>query len=209
MKSTTRIAMFAVVIVAGFAALSACGSGTPEAGATGQSSTSSTTSSATTPPALTTTRVPTSPDGGSSQPPAGERCSTDELSGHLVEGDPGAGQRYAELVLTNTSGQTCEIFGYGGAQLVAPDGSDLPTDLERDDSTPPQTVTLSPGDSAQSLLHWSVVVGEGDTAGPQCQPSAATLAVIPPDETTSLDVPWQLGPVCERGRLDQQAYVAA
>ena len=37
----------------------------------------------------------------------------------------------------------------------------------------------------------------------------ATLAVIPPDETTALDIAWTFGPVCEMGHFDQQAYVAS
>jgi hypothetical protein len=30
--------------------------------------------------------------------------------------------------------------------------------------------------------------------------------VIPPDETTSLSVPWTQGPVCDRGRIEERAY---
>jgi hypothetical protein len=34
------------------------------------------------------------------------------------------------------------------------------------------------------------------------------LTVIPPDEHTALRIRWTLGPVCDRGRLEQQAYRA-
>lgn len=54
------------------------------------------------------------------------RCTTDVLSGQLVPGSPGAGQRYATLVLTNTGGQTCTVSGYGGLGLVASDGRRCP-----------------------------------------------------------------------------------
>jgi hypothetical protein len=204
MSSSKRAAAVVLAITCGLLPLSACDGSRadPSATASPSTSTSSPSSSASASP-------PASTSAGETTAALPARCTTSELSGELVEGSPGAGQRYAELVLTNTGGRTCVIFGYGGAQLVAADGTDLPTDLVRDQSTPPATVTLKPGGVAQSLLHWSVVTGTGDNPGAQCQPDPATLAVIPPDETTALDVAWTLGPVCEQGHLDQQPYVDA
>ena len=45
-------------------------------------------------------------------------CRTADLSVQLKPGSPGAGQRYATVVLTNTSGHTCTVTGYGGLALL-------------------------------------------------------------------------------------------
>ena len=66
---------------------------------------------------------------------------------------------------------------------------------------------VQPGGTVSSQLHWSVVPGAGDTSSGQCSPTPVTLRVIPPDETTALPVPWNLGPVCDDGTIDQQAYI--
>jgi Protein of unknown function (DUF4232) len=134
------------------------------------------------------------------------RCTSGGLTGLLVAGSPGAGQRYATLALTNTTRQACATRGYGGLQLVASDGSVLPTHQVRDPAPPPETVLVRPEATVTSLLHWSAVPGTGDDPTGNCQPVPATLRVIPPDGTTALVVPWPFGPVCERGRIDQQAY---
>src|SRR6476661_6074903 len=45
------------------------------------------------------------PTGTSTAP----QCSTADLSAQLKAGSPGAGQRFATMVLTNTSGRTCTV----------------------------------------------------------------------------------------------------
>ena len=123
-----------------------------------------------------------------------------------MRGSPGAGQRYATIVLTNAGTRTCTVLGYGGVGLYAADGTALPTHQVRVPSPAPQTVLVRPGISVSSQLHWSVVAGAGDAQTGACQPVAATLRIIPPDETTALAVPWTGDPVCEGGTIDQQAY---
>ena len=135
-----------------------------------------------------------------------DRCHTSELTGSLVPGQPGAGQRYATLVLENTGGRTCTVHGYGGIGLVDSAGAPLPTHQVRVPSPAPTTVRLAPHESVRSQLHWSVVTGTGDSTSGPCQPTPAALQVIPPDETDHLSVPWNQGPVCEGGTIQQQAY---
>jgi hypothetical protein len=189
------------VLVLAAAVLSACSH------ATAASPSSPSTSSGASAPA-TSPSTGSPPAAQSPSPPSAavQRCTTDELSAGLTPGSPGAGQRYATLVLTNTSDRTCSVFGYGGVGLVAADGSALPTHQVRVSEPPPATVVLRPGGTVDSQLHWSVVPGAGDASTGQCQPAAVTLRVIPPDETTALSVPWNLGAVCEAGTIDQQAY---
>jgi hypothetical protein len=133
-------------------------------------------------------------------------CRTVDVGATLKPGSPGAGQRYATVVLTNTSGHTCTITGYGGLALLGAPAQGVPTDLRRVPSPAPSTVTLAPGSSARSLLHWTVI--QATNEGAVCEPTAVTVVVTPPDETTSLLRPWSFGPVCQHGLIDQNAYVA-
>jgi hypothetical protein len=142
--------------------------------------------------------------GATGAPP---QCSTADLAAQLTAGSPGAGQRYATIVLTNTSGRTCTVHGYGGMALLGAPAQGVPTDLRRNASPAPGTVTLAPGASARSLLHWTVVPA-GDENASVCEPTAVTTVVTPPNQTTSALRPWTFGVVCQHGRIDQSAYVA-
>lgn len=139
-------------------------------------------------------------------PSQSTRCHTSMLTGSLEAGEPGAGQRYAELVLRNTGSQTCTLYGYGGLQLVGGDGQRLPTDLVRTPNPGPELLRLAPGESASATLHWTAVpYGDEPIDGP-CQPEPLKAQVIPPDETDPLTVSWQLGSVCQYGSIDGSAY---
>ena len=135
------------------------------------------------------------------------QCSTADLAAQLKVGSPAAGQRYATVVLTDVSGRTCTVGGYGGLALLGAPGQGVPTDLIRNASPAPTTVTLAPGGSARSLLHWTVVPAV-DESGTACEPTAVTVVVTPPNQTTAALRPWTFGVVCQHGRIDQDAYVA-
>jgi hypothetical protein len=145
------------------------------------------------------------PAAGATAAPA--QCGTADLSAQLKAGSPGAGQRYATVVLTNTSGRTCTVGGYGGVGLLGAPGQGVPTDLRRVATPSPATLTVSPGGSVRSLLHWTVIPA-GDEPGTTCEPTAATVVVTPPNQTTALLRPWTFGPVCQHGLIWQNAYVA-
>lgn len=178
------------------------GSTSSGAAAVGTSSSSATTGSS----AAATSRPAASSTGGATAPRT-DRCHTSELTGSLTPGSPGAGQRYATLVLRNTGGRPCTVQGFGGLGLAASDGSALPTHQMRSGG-PAAIVLVAPGGTVRSLLHWGAVNGSGDPPTGACQPTPATLRVIPPDETDSLSVPWTLGPVCEGGTIEQQPYTS-
>ena len=133
------------------------------------------------------------------------QCSTADLAAQLKAGSPGAGQRYATIVLTNTSGRTCYVHGYGGMALLGAPAQGVPTDLRRNASPAPATVTLAPGASARSLLHWTVVPAGNENAS-VCEPTAVTVVVTPPNQTTSARRPWTFGMVGQHGLIDQDAY---
>ena len=174
---------------------------TPASSTTG-ATTGQPTGSGTSTGALTTATAG-STSGTPSRP---DRCSTGDLTASLVPGSPGAGQRYATLVLTNRSGTSCTVHGYGGLGLAGPHGEQLPTRQVRVSAPAPTTVTLQPRGSVSAQLHWAAVPAPGDSQTGNCQPVPTTLRVIPPDETTALSVPWDQGPVCAGGTIEQKAY---
>jgi hypothetical protein len=174
-------------------------------GAPSASTAGTTSSASTTPPSSAGGSPTTAPAGGTTSGPV-DRCHTGELTGSLVPGSPGAGQRYATLVLRDTGGQRCTVHGYGGLGLVGADGRALPTRQVRAADPAAATVLLAPGGTVSSQLHWSVIPGPGDAQSSACQPTPTTLRVIPPDETDALSVHWSLGPVCSGGTIEQRAY---
>lgn len=133
---------------------------------------------------------------GHSTPPAVERCHTGDLSAHLTASGAGAGQRYAGVVLTNTSSRTCTLYGYVGMALTGPDAP-ADTNLIRDPG-PEAQIKIAPGDSAATSLHWSAIPGDGEATG--C-PRPTAIEVTPPDETTQLTTGWSYGGVCQHGEL--------
>jgi hypothetical protein len=128
----------------------------------------------------------------------------------VIEGRGGAaGTLSAQILLTNHSDHACAVYGYGGMQLYAADGSKVPTDMVRDPATPPVQVVLSPGDHAYSAIKWSDVVTSSDNpTGNACEPLATIAHITPPDETDYLNAHWGGSPVCKKGRIDQGAYRA-
>lgn len=140
--------------------------------------------------------ISSTPDHSAPPAAAPARCHTDDLSLRLTGSDAGAGQRYAGLVLTNTSSHRCTLHGYVGIGLTGSDGP-MPTTLLRDDG-PSHRLTLAPGTSAATSLHWSAIPGDGEDSG--C-PEPTSVAVTPPDETTQLTTDWQSSGVCQHGEL--------
>ncbi|WP_181786310.1 DUF4232 domain-containing protein [Streptomyces phytophilus] len=129
-------------------------------------------------------------------------CRTDDLSASVRPLNSAAGNRYAALVLTNDSDATCRTRGWTGLQLVKANGTDVPTKVVRDSSRTPSMQTLTPGASAWSRLHWTVVASGSDDASGACRPKPAQLQVIPPDTYDHTDTAWQLGEVCDAGRIE-------
>lgn len=133
----------------------------------------------------------------SERPAAPPRCHTGDLSVRLTRAGAGAGQRYTGVVLTNTSSHKCTLLGYVGVGFTSPDGP-VPTTLTRD-SGPRPRITVPPGESAATTLHWSAIPAGDETDG--CKPKPTTILVTPPDETTQLTAAWPYGALCQHGEL--------
>lgn len=131
-------------------------------------------------------------------------CTTAALTPSLHPLESAAGSRYTALVLANTSGTACRTQGWPGLQLVDATGKPLPTDAVRDHSRSPRPLTLQPGESSWSRLHWSVVAGEEDPADGRC-PSPAQIRITPPDQHDPDSASWgELGTICGGGKIDVQ-----
>ncbi len=207
----------ALIALATGCVLAAAGCATPTTGtASGPSAAADTASSVagTTPPAVPTSapvpRTSTNPTPAPTPTPTptGTRCHTPDLTGALSELDASAGHRHARLVLTNVSGRTCTLYGYGGLQLATATRQPVPTIQRRDPAHPPRLVRLAPGSKASTVLSWGAVPSGSEPVTGACEPLPGLLLVIPPDETTSLAVPWRFGSVCNRGTITQWAYAA-
>lgn len=101
------------------------------------------------------------------------------------------GQRRLEIVLTNTSAQSCAVQGFPGVDLVGPaDPAFGPTyQLPRQD-VDFAPVTVAPGAAVSSLLTY-LPGGPGGWV-------PATIVLTPPDTTTPLQAPWPAGVSVQR-----------
>ncbi len=200
--------LVAVLAVAALATVAGCGGGGGTVSGSALPATASPTAAPTTTAsgASTTTAAPPTGTGSPSQSPTGSgtpsvsRCHTSELAASLAPGDSGAGQRYATQALTNTSGRTCTVFGYGGLQPLDAAKRQLPITLTRDTGRPARLVRLAPGATVGRTIHWGAV-----PSGEQPCPTPAYASIIPPDETDPLLIRWSLGPVCG-GKIDGWPY---
>jgi len=148
------------------------------------------------------------PSGAAPAPGGSGRCTAAVLRGTVRPRDAAAGNRYADLVVTNTGAVPCTLYGYGGLQLLDAAGHPLPTTALRDEPPGPALVTVAPHATAEKLLHWGVVPTGNEPADRPCQPTPARLSIIPPDETQPFTVTWDLGPVCAAGTIHGSAYHA-
>ncbi|MGW0495977.1 DUF4232 domain-containing protein [Streptomyces sp. NPDC003007] len=172
-------------------ALTACGGedaqrpeASPTAGRTSQTP-GPTASGGETPPATSSSALP-------------GRCTRGDLDLSIGRVSPGAGDRYAPLVFTNTCSEPCSLRGYPGVTLLDSDGRRIGEPAEREGrrsgSEGPKAlaVTLKPGTSAYAPLH---TVADGVTDKP-CWRRAAKVQAYPPGSTWALRTPANAFRVC-------------
>lgn len=157
---------------------------------------------------VTTTKTITRKTGAHASP-----CTGSRLSGTFaaVPGSGAAGQVEYRLTLKNQGPGRCYVFGLPEAQLLAADGTALPTHVAAAQaSTSSSRVVLAAGASAVAQARFSPdVPGTGDSQTGPCQPKAVTLRVTP-NGGGSVDAPIQPpSSVCERGRLYFDAFAPA
>ncbi|WP_329543610.1 DUF4232 domain-containing protein [Streptomyces sp. NBC_01356] len=126
-------------------------------------------------------------------------ADTNSLSVRIHPLSPGAGQRYASVVLTNKTHKTVRTQGYTGLQLLNSHGKNVTTHVVRDPGHTP-LLTLKPGQSVHTTLHWTIVGAKGEPTKGEKNPTA--LEVTPPDSRHHLTTAWKLGDVLQKGRID-------
>ncbi len=126
-------------------------------------------------------------------------ADTSSLSVRVHALDSGAGQRYATVILTNKTHKTVRTQGYVGLQLLDSHGKDVTTHVVRDRGQA-KLITLKPGQSAYTRLHWGAVAGAGEPTKAEKNPTR--LEVTPPDSYHHLNTAWKLGEVLQKGRID-------
>lgn len=156
---------------------------------------------ATPPPATPVIGTGTSGDSSATAP----RCVTTSLNVGLGVAKQTASTQYQlPIVFTNASTQPCFLLGFPGADFGA--AGALPVSLVRTPAKPTR-INLAPGDQAHAVLTYLAGPDPTCDAGGPWIPS--TLTVTPPDDTTSVQIPWPNGSVddCQTGATHPGSYI--
>lgn len=113
-------------------------------------------------------------------------CDADQLVVTLVPGEPGAGQRSAQLSFVAQPGQSCQLSGPTAVTFTQA----LGLTVVRDNPPSVPVVTVSPGHPAHELVSWTVVPGP---TGP-VTPGALIIQTTGP-KGAEVNLPWTFGPV--------------
>ncbi|HLK76070.1 MAG TPA: DUF4232 domain-containing protein [Streptosporangiaceae bacterium] len=167
-------ALIVLAAVAGCASSSSSSSSAPATSSSSAAAGGSTVVPPTTPPASLSPAV-TGPAG--SVP-----CATSDLNVTLGPANGAAGSTFQTIVFTNTSGATCNLYGYPGVSLVsAPPYAQIGLAAQRASTTPVTQVTLATGATASAVLR---VVDALNFGAATCSPTkGAFLRIYPPNQT--------------------------
>ncbi len=125
---------------------------------------------------------------------APQRCHTTALAASLHSDDQdGVGNFGQDLALTNTSHQTCTVYGYPGLGLQNSRHGNLAIKIVWGSTyfagdPRPHTVTLKPGQSAYADVAWHAPYGVKSV-------TPSFLEVTPPNETTHLTIRFAPGAI--------------
>jgi hypothetical protein len=115
------------------------------------------------------------------------QCPTSELRAKVskTRGGAAAGTSYVALEFTNTSGHSCDLYGFPGVSFVTGNpGSQIGAAASRQKTFGPETVTLASGATAHA---WLGLVNAGNFSPSDCGPvTAHWLKIYPPDQFTAL-----------------------
>jgi hypothetical protein len=133
------------------------------------------------------------------------RCATTSLDVALGTAKQVVNTQYqVPIVFTNVSAQPCFLLGFPGTDFGA--AGALPMSLVRTPAKPAR-INLVPGHQAHAVLTYLSGPDPTCDAGGPWTPS--TLTVTPPDDTTSVQIPWPGGSVddCQTGATHPGSYV--
>jgi cytoskeletal protein RodZ len=127
-----------------------------------------------------------SPSGTTTPTSAIQRCTVDELSVTLGQGNGAAGSEIVPIIFTNKGSKACELHGFPGVSFVGNNnGTQLGAAADEDSSTPISQNTLQPGTSIQAPLK---ITEAGNFEGCTVTP-ADGLRVYPPHSFDAVFVP--------------------
>jgi hypothetical protein len=179
-----RFALAAGTLICAVAVAGCASSGSSQPGGQPSASASSPPTSGTASGGSNTPAVaaPSSPAAGS---PA---CPTSSLQLKQGVSQGYAGGVYEVIDFTNTSGNTCTLYGYPGVSLVSgPPYMQIGLAAKRSTSTAKTLVTLAPGATANALLQ---IVDALNYPSASCGPIKATaLKIYPPNQTAPVYLP--------------------
>jgi hypothetical protein len=133
------------------------------------------------------------------------RCATTALDVELGVVEQVVNTQYrVPIVFTNVSTDDCSLLGFSGADFGA--GGSGPVSLVRTPAKPAR-VTLGPGGQAQAVLTFLTGPDPSCDAGGPWIPT--TLTITPPNETTSVQIPWPDGSVddCQTGATHPGSFI--
>ncbi len=175
-----RRAFLAPLLAATGLAAVACGGGTP-AGQPTKTITITASPTASTPGASRT--------AGSPPASAASGCLTRYLHGSIGPTQGTAGSVEVTIVFKNLDNVPCTLYGFpGAAQAAGTPVTDVGQPSSENPATARELVTLAPGGYAYATLQ---IAEAGNFPASVCtQVSTAWLAVIPPNQTTPLYIPY-------------------
>ena len=117
-------------------------------------------------------------------------CNNGDLTVSLGTKGAAAGSTYQQLVFTNKGMDDCTLFGYPGAALTSGESAmdQIGAAAGRDMTSTPETVTLMPGQSADSTLR---ITDAGNY--PQAMGNMETsvdLQLYVPDQASPVYIPY-------------------
>lgn len=133
---------------------------------------------------------------------AAPKCATAALSAWM----PGQGSGYAggavyELEISNTSARACTLYGFPGVSALGSNGRQLGSPASWDHAHPSRLLTLTPGATAHAVLRIVDVSVLGNPKQP-CHPTkAAALRIIPPNDRTSIEIPFSFNACATPGPI--------
>jgi hypothetical protein len=115
------------------------------------------------------------------------QCPTSALRARVsrTRGGAAAGTSYVAVDFTNTSGHSCDMYGFPGVSFVTGNpGRQIGAAASRQTTFGPETVTLASGATAHA---WLGLVNAGNFSPSACGPvTAHWVKIYPPDQYTAL-----------------------
>ena len=134
-----------------------------------------------------TDTVPGAPESPSATTDTSPACRAGDIDGTIDSTQAGAGSSMRTVRLTNT-GPACTMYGFPGVSVTDAEGAQLGAAAEREDSSRPESVHLSPGESA----HFHMRMSNARMFDPTiCKPvdRVAFIRIYPPNDTGYLSLP--------------------